>query len=230
MTDPRPDAPLRIVVADDQATIREGLVLMLDLLPDIRVVGSAADGEQAIAQVAEHRPDAILLDLHMPVLDGLEVTRRLAVSHPEVAIVVLTTYANDASVLDTLRAGARAYLTKNADRRHIARTLHSAADGLTVLDPRVQEMLLNATSPGGRAASTEPTAPTPAREALPDGLTAREAEILTLMARGSSNSEIAATLFLSANTVKTHINRIFAKTGSRDRVAALHYAQRHSLD
>ncbi|MEZ0115985.1 DNA-binding NarL/FixJ family response regulator [Catenulispora sp. EB89] len=222
MTDPRPDAPLRIVVADDQATIREGLVLMLDLLPDIQVVGSAADGEQAIAQVAEHRPDAILLDLHMPVLDGLEVTRRLAVSHPDVAIVVLTTYANDTSVLDTLRAGARAYLTKNADRRHIARTLHSAADGLTVLDPRVQEMLLSATSAGGSTASVEPT--------LTDGLTAREGEILTLMARGSSNSEIAATLFLSANTVKTHINRIFAKTGSRDRVAAIRYAQRHGLD
>ncbi|MEY9860132.1 DNA-binding NarL/FixJ family response regulator [Catenulispora sp. GAS73] len=221
-SDPRPDAPLRIVVADDQATIREGLVLMLDLLPDIQVVGSAADGEQAIAQVAEHRPDAILLDLHMPVLDGLEVTRRLAASHPDVAIVVLTTYANDTSVLDTLRAGARAYLTKNADRRHIARTLHSAADGLTVLDPRVQEMLLSATTSGNGTASAEPT--------LTDGLTAREGEILTLMARGSSNSEIAATLFLSANTVKTHINRIFAKTGSRDRVAAIRYAQRHGLD
>ncbi|WP_194908572.1 response regulator [Catenulispora rubra] len=226
MTDPRPDAPLRIVVADDQATIREGLVLMLDLLPDIQVVGAAADGEQAIAQVAEHRPDAILLDLHMPVLDGLEVTRRLAVSHPEVAIVVLTTYANDTSVLDTLRAGARAYLTKNADRRHIARTLHSAADGLTVLDPRVQEMLLSATSAtsaGSRAAAV-------AEPVLTDGLTAREGEILTLMARGSSNSEIAAMLFLSANTVKTHINRIFAKTGSRDRVAAIRYAQRHGLE
>jgi len=222
MTDPRPDAPLRIVVADDQATIREGLVLMLDLLPDIQVVGAAADGEQAIAQVAEHRPDAILLDLHMPVLDGLEVTRRLAVSHPDVAIVVLTTYANDTSVLETLRAGARAYLTKNADRRHIARTLHSAADGLTVLDPRVQEMLLSATSPGSSAAAVEPE--------LTDGLTAREGEILTLMARGSSNSEIAAALFLSANTVKTHINRIFAKTASRDRVAAIRYAQRHGLD
>ena len=222
MTDPRPDAPLRIVVADDQATIREGLVLMLDLLPDIQVVGAAADGEQAIAQVAEHRPDAILLDLHMPVLDGLEVTRRLAVSHPDVAIAVLTTYANDTSVLETLRAGARAYLTKNADRRHIARTLHSAADGLTVLDPRVQEMLLSATSPGSSAAAVEPE--------LTDGLTAREGEILTLMARGSSNSEIAAALFLSANTVKTHINRIFAKTASRDRVAAIRYAQRHGLD
>lgn len=225
MTDAQPAAPLRIVVADDQASIREGLVLMLDLLPDIQVVGSAADGEQAIAQVAEHRPDALLLDLHMPVLDGLEVTRRLAVSHPDVAIVVLTTYANDTSVLETLRAGARAYLTKNADRRHIARTLHSAADGLTVLDPRVQEMLLSAASP----VSGEAESDAPPREALPDGLTAREAEILTLMARGSSNPEIAAALFLSANTVKTHINRIFAKTGSRDRVAAIRYAQRHGL-
>lgn len=226
MTDTDPAAPLRIVVADDQASVRQGLVMMLDLLPDIHVVGSAADGEQALAQVAEHHPDAILLDLHMPVLDGVETTRRLVASHPEVAIVVLTTYVDDVSVLDTLRAGARAYLTKDSDRRHIARTLHSAADGLTVLDPQVQAMLL-ASMPASPGPSEPAAAP---RGELPDGLTAREAEILTLMARGSSNPEIAASLYLSANTVKTHITRIFAKTGSRDRVAAIRYAHRHGLD
>ncbi|WP_413811300.1 response regulator [Streptomyces sp. OE57] len=218
--------PLRIVVADDQASVREGLVLMLDLLPDIDVVGSAADGQQALDQVAEHHPDAILLDLHMPVLDGTEATRRLTAEHPEVAVVVLTTYADDTSVLETLRAGARAYLTKDADRLHIARTLHSAVAGLSVLDPRVQATLL--------AAASAPTAPPPGPDAvgrpLPDGLTPREAEILTLMARGMTNAEIAAALFLSGNTVKTHINRVFTKTGSRDRVAAARYARDHGLD
>ncbi|WP_344316497.1 response regulator transcription factor [Streptomyces javensis] len=231
--------PLRIVVADDQASVREGLVLMLDLLPDIDVVGSAANGQQALDQVAEHRPDAILLDLHMPVLDGTEATRRLTADHPEVAVVVLTTYADDTSVLETLRAGARAYLTKDADRLHIARTLHSAVAGLSVLDPRVQATLLAAASapstprpldtpsPGPDAPSRDPDA---TNQPLPDGLTRREAEILTLMARGMTNAEIAATLFLSGNTVKTHINRVFTKTGSRDRVAATRYARDHGLD
>lgn len=219
-----PERPLRIVVADDQAAVREGLVLMLDLLPDIEVVASAADGREALAVVAEHRPDAILLDLHMPVMDGTEATRRLTAEHPDVAIVVLTTYADDRSVLDTLRAGARSYLTKDADRRHIARTLHSAAAGLTVLDPQVQATLL--------AAAGDPAQPGPAARTqdLPDGLTRREAEILTLIARGRNNGEIAGELFLSANTVKTHINRIFAKTASRDRSAAALYARRHGLD
>ncbi|AGP59701.1 response regulator transcription factor [Streptomyces rapamycinicus] len=232
--------PLRIVVADDQASVREGLVLMLDLLPDIDVVGSAANGQQALDQVAEHHPDAILLDLHMPVLDGTEATRRLTAEHPEVAVVVLTTYADDTSVLETLRAGARAYLTKDADRLHIARTLHSAVAGLSVLDPRVQATLLAAASapsappPGPDAArpgpDTPPRGPDAADRPLPDGLTRREAEILTLMARGMTNAEIATALFLSGNTVKTHINRVFTKTGSRDRVAATRYARDHGLD
>ncbi|WP_328325756.1 response regulator transcription factor [Kribbella sp. NBC_00382] len=214
--------PLRIVVADDQASIREGLVIMLDLLPDIEVVGSAANGLQALDLVAELAPDVILLDLHMPELDGIEVTRRLTAEHPGVAIVVLTTYADDASIMKTLRAGARAYLTKDADRRDIARTLQSAAEGYSVLAPQVQATLLAATS--------VPTEPTGRAEAPPDGLTPREAEILTLVAAGLTNTEIATALFLSHNTVKTHLNRIFTKTGSRDRVAAIHYAQRHHLD
>lgn len=210
---------LRIVVADDQASVREGLALMLDLLPDINVVGAAADGQQALDLVAAEQPDAILLDLHMPVLDGIETTRRLTAEHPDVAIVILTTYADDTSILTTLRAGARSYLTKDADRMDIARTLHAAVAGLSVLDPSVQATLLAATSP----AKPQPPG------TLPDGLTRREAEILTLIAHGKTNAEIASELFLSNNTVKTHINRIFAKTGSRDRVAAAQYAQRHHL-
>lgn len=220
-------APLRIIVADDQASVREGLVLLLDALPDIEVVAAASDGRQALDLVAQHRPDAILLDLNMPVLDGIEATRRLAAEHPEVAIVVLTTYADDNSVLDALRAGARSYLTKDADRTDIARALHAAAGGLAVLDARVQAALITAAHPARPAAEAE--APNELPAALPDGLTRREAEILALIARGLTNPEIAARLYLSNHTIKTHINRIFAKTGSRDRAAAIGYAHRHGL-
>jgi DNA-binding NarL/FixJ family response regulator len=221
-------APLRIVIADDQASVREGLVLLLGGLPGIDVVGAAPDGEQALALVAEHHPDAILLDLHMPVLDGIGATRRLTAEHPGVAIVILTTYADDESVLEALQAGARSYLTKDADRADIASALQAAAGGLSVLDARVQAALLAA------ATSRVSTAPAPAAElpspaAPPDGLTQREAEILTLIAQGLTNPEIAARLFLSNHTVKTHISRIFAKTGSRDRVAAIGYARRHNM-
>jgi DNA-binding NarL/FixJ family response regulator len=217
--------PLRVVIADDQAAVREGLVLLLGGLPDIDVVGAAADGQQALDLVAEHEPDAILLDLHMPVLDGLAATRRLTAEHPGVAVVVLTTYADDSSVLEALRAGARSYLTKDADRLDIARALHAAAGGLTVLDPRVHATLMQAT------ASSRPEAEEASGGAAPppDGLTQREVEILALIAQGKTNPEIAAQLFLSSHTIKTHINRIFAKTGSRDRAAAIGYAHRHHI-
>ena len=216
--------PLRIVVADDQASVRQGLVLLLDGLPDIEVVGAAADGEQALQLVAEHRPDAILLDLHMPVLDGIGATRRLAAEHPGVAVVVLTTFVDDTSVREALQAGARSYLTKDADRAEIAKALHAAAGGLTVLDSRVHSALLDAPPPAPVAAP----APGPLT-APPDGLTQREVEILRLIAQGLTNPEIAARLFLSTHTIKTHVNRIFAKTGSRDRAAAIGYAHRHQL-
>jgi DNA-binding NarL/FixJ family response regulator len=222
------DPPLRIVIADDQASVREGLVLLLDGLPDIEVVGAAADGEQALDLVAAQQPDAILLDLHMPVLDGIGVTRRLAAEHPAVAIVILTTYADDSSVLHALQAGARSYLTKDADRTDIARALRAAAGGLTVLGPQVQAALLAAATPAGPGAAAGPGRPGLAA-APPDGLTQREAEILALIAQGLTNPEIAARLFLSSHTIKTHISRIFAKTGSRDRAAAIGYAHRHNI-
>jgi DNA-binding NarL/FixJ family response regulator len=221
-------APLRIVIADDQASVREGLVLLLSGLPGIDVVGAAADGEQALALVAEHHPDAILLDLHMPVLGGIETTRRLVAEHPGVAVVILTTYADDESVLDALRAGARSYLTKDADRADIASALQAAAGGLSVLDARVQAALVAAATSAAPAA-TSGAAEVPSLPAPPDGLTQREAEILALIAQGLTNPEIAARLFLSNHTVKTHISRIFAKTGSRDRVAAIGYARRHNI-
>src|SRR5258708_31827334 len=147
MSDPA-EAPLRVIIADDQASVREGLVLLLGMQPDIEVTAAAADGQQAIDLVAEHHPDAILLDLHMPVIDGIQATRTLTAEHPEVAIVILTTYADDTSVLSALRVGARSYLTKDADRADIARALHSAARGLSVMDPPVQATLPPAPGPG----------------------------------------------------------------------------------
>ena len=179
------------------------------------------------------QPDAILLDLHMPVLDGIGATHRLVADHPGVAIVVLTTYVDDTSVLKALRAGARSYLTKDADRTDIARALRAAVGGLTVFDPRVHATLLAATSraaasPGGTSA-TPGSAPAMRPPDPPDGLTQREAEILSLIAQGLTNGEIAERLFLSNHTIKTHINRIFAKTDSRDQVAAIGYAQRQNI-
>ena len=216
--------PLRVVVADDQASVREGLVLLLGGLPDIEVVGAAADGQQALELVGRHQPDAILLDLRMPVLDGIAAIRRLTAEHPGVAVVVLTTYVDETLVLDALRSGARSYITKDADRTDIARALHAAAGGLVVFDPRVHHTLLAAA-----ASPAEPDPDPPPAAVPPDGLTQREAEILGLIARGLTNPEIARQLFLSSHTVKTHVNRIFAKTGSRDRAAAICYAHQHDI-
>jgi DNA-binding NarL/FixJ family response regulator len=229
-TRPADGRSLRIVVADDQASVREGLVLLLGGLPDIEVVGAAADGEQALDLVAAQQPDAILLDLHMPVLDGIGATRRLTAEHPGVAIVILTTYVDDTSVLQALQAGARSYLTKDADRTDIARALHAAAGGLAVLGPQVQAALLAAATPSAPGTAATPSGPEAAAAGPPpDGLTQREAEILGLIARGLTNPEIAARLYLSNHTIKTHISRIFAKTASRDRAAAIGYAHRHNI-
>src|SRR5580704_5001054 len=224
MSDVEPSNPdvLRIVIADDQTVVREGLQMVLDVMPDLEVLAAVGDGEQALAAVAEHQPDAILLDLHMPVLDGVAATERLTREHPEVAIVVLTTYADDETIIAALRAGARGYLTKNADRREISQALHGAAAGHTILPPEVTTMLLAGVAPGQRARPAVPVE-------LPDGLTAREGEVLKLLAAGLSNAEIAKELFISEHTVKTHINHLFTKTGSRDRAQAIRYAHEHQL-
>ncbi|WP_410670094.1 response regulator [Amycolatopsis sp. cmx-4-68] len=215
-----PDHPtLRVVVADDQAAVREGLVTLLDLLPDIAVVGAAADGDQALTLVEQHAPDVVLMDLRMPGVDGIEATRRIHDRHPATKIVVLTTYSDDTSILDALRAGALGYLTKDAGRDHIAQAIHTAAAGQAVLDPTVHARLLAATE---HPPDTPPSPP-------PDGLTTRETEVLTHLAAGHSNTEIARQLFVSETTIKTHINHIYAKIGAADRAQAVRYAYRHHL-
>lgn len=210
---------LRVVVADDQTMIREALATMLDLLPDIDVVGAARDGSEAVALVLEHRPDVLLTDLRMPVLDGAGATALVTEKCPETAVVVLTTFDDEESILAALQAGARGYLTKEAGREEIAAAIRSAAAGQAVLDVSVQARLLRAAT-GGRSPSVEP---------LPPDLTPREIEVLTLIGEGLSNREVAKRMFVGEATVKTHINNLFAKTGLRDRAAAVSYAYRHGL-
>jgi DNA-binding NarL/FixJ family response regulator len=214
------EAMVRVVVADDQRVVREGLVTSLGVLPGVEVVGAAADGEQAVALVGRHRPQVVLMDLRMPRLDGVEATRRIVKDYPATAVVVLTTYADDESILAALRAGALGYLTKDAGRDQIARALHAAAEGQSILDPAVRARLVAAAGPAPDAVPVRP---------LPDGLTAREAEVLGLVASGRTNAQIAAALVVSQSTVKTHINDIFAKTGVSDRAQAVHYAYSHGL-
>jgi DNA-binding NarL/FixJ family response regulator len=210
---------IRIVVADDQQSVLEGLALMLGLLDDITVVAVAADGVETLAAVGQHDPDVVIVDLHMPVLDGIEATRRLTAEHPRTAVVVLTTYADDKSILEALHAGARCYLTKNSGRADIARAIHAAANGQSILDASVHGVVLEAAGPP----------PAPSVTEIPGGLTDREIDVLALIAQGLNNTDIAASLFLSANTVKTHISRVFAKTGSKTRAQAICYAHDHGL-
>ncbi|MFH7599999.1 response regulator transcription factor [Streptomyces racemochromogenes] len=216
------DAPIRVVVADDQTVVREGLVLLLGLLPGTEVVASAADGAEAVRLVAEHAPDVVLMDLRMPRMDGVEATRLITGNHPATGVVVLTTYSDDTSVIEALRAGARGYLTKDADAQEIARALADVRAGATSLGRAAQERLVAA------AVAAEPPA-RPRETGLPDGLTAREGEVLALIADGRSNAEIARRLTIGESTVKTHINNLFAKTGVRDRAQAVRYAFRHGL-
>ena len=213
---------VRVLVVDDQALVREGLMTLLAAAPGIEPVADAADGEQAVKLCARHRPDVVLMDLRMPKLDGVEATRRIRAAQPDTEVVVLTTHADEESILDALNAGARGYLTKDAGIAEISRAVHAAADHQALLDPLVQSRLIAA------AASARPRpAPTPA--SLPDELTPREAEVLKLIAAGLSNVEIASTLVVSEATVKTHINHVFSKIGARDRAQAVHYAYTHGL-
>ena len=209
---------IRVLIADDQRVVREGLSMVLALMKGVEVVGTATDGAEAVTLVQAVRPDVVLMDLRMPRCDGVEATRRLRTEAPEVKVVVLTTYADDRSVLDALRAGARGYLTKDAGGEQIHEALRQVVDDHAVIDPAVQRYLVD-------AIAGEP-APRPE---FPGRLTPREAEVLSLMARGLSNAEIASRLTVSEATVKSHVNHLYAKIGARDRAQAVAYAFRHDL-
>ena len=226
-------ADIRVLIADDQKIVREGLVSLIGLLPGITVVGAATDGEDAVRLALELEPDVVLMDLNMPRCNGVEATERLRSLRPDVLVVVLTTYSDDAWVFSALQAGARGFLTKDAGADEIRRAITDVAAGHAQLDPSVQRRLLDALSGGDRfAAARAPAAGSSAAAETADaaeGLTPREAEVLAHIAAGESNTEIAAALFVSEATVKTHINHIFSKTGLRDRAQLVGYAFRHGL-
>jgi DNA-binding NarL/FixJ family response regulator len=224
--------PVRVLLADDQRVVRDGLVLLLGLLPQVEVVGSAADGDEAVEKAVALQPDVVLMDLRMPRCDGVEATRKLREQAPGIKVIVLTTYADDRSVIEALRAGARGYLTKDAGGAEIRQALHQVVSGQAVIDPAVQHHLVDAiavtppshpASPGAGQSPAQPDGP------LPDGLTPREAQVLELIAEGLSNAEIADRLVVSEATVKSHINHLLAKIGARDRAQAVAYAYQHGL-
>jgi len=209
---------IRVTIADDQRVVRDGLSLLVGLIDDFEVVGTAADGREAVKLAHESKPDVVLMDLRMPELDGAEATRLIRGELPDTQVLVLTTYADDESLFPALQAGARGYLTKDATAEEIEQAIRAVAHGRTHLDPAVQQRLVAA------VVDARPTAAD-----LPDELTNREVEVLKLIAAGLSNAEIAAALVVSGATVKTHVNHIFQKTGARDRAQAVRYAYRHGL-
>jgi DNA-binding NarL/FixJ family response regulator len=209
---------IRVLITDDQRAVREGLVMLVGLTDDIDVVGTAANGVEAVHLASELHPDVVLMDLRMPEMEGSEATRKIRAAEPNTHVLVLTTYADDDSLFPALQAGAHGYLTKDASAEEIERAIRAVADGHTHLDPAIQQRLV------ATVLSTTPQNPT-----LPDDLTTRELEVLKLIAAGLSNTEIAAALVVSAATVKTHINHIFQKTGARDRAQAVRYAYQHGL-
>ena len=222
---PGPAESISVLIADDQWVVRDGLVLLLGLMEGITVVGTARDGAEAVQLAEQLRPDIVLMDLDMPVLDGAEATAMLRERLPSCSALVLTTYVDELSIIPALRAGARGYLTKDSNSEQVEVALRSVHAGRMWLDPVVQERLVATLS----SSTTTMTAPPDPGTPLPDGLTPREAEVLALIADGLPNAEICGRLNISHATVKTHINRIFAKIGAHDRSQAVRYAFRNGL-
>jgi len=213
MTAPAEPAPIRVLVVDDQELVRLGFCVILDAADGIAVVGEAANGEAAVSQVAAHGPDVVLMDIRMPGMDGLEATRLITRGPAGPKVVMLTTFDLDDYVYEALRAGASGFLLKDSPRHDLIAAVRAAAAGDALLAPSVTRRLIEAF-----ARRPPETAPSPSRLA---SLTAREQDVLLLLARGHSKAEIASALFVSEATVKTHVGNLLAKLGLRDRVQAV---------
>jgi DNA-binding NarL/FixJ family response regulator len=213
--------PIRVLLVDDQQLIRLGFRLVLEAEPDLTVVGEAADGAAAVDMIGDLRPDVVLMDVRMPRMDGLEATRRIVAQHPRVRIVVLTTFDLDEYAFAALRAGASGFLLKDAHAHELTAAIRSAHAGDATLSPRVTRRMIEMF---GRRLPQQGTSSTVA-----DELTDREREVFLAIAQGRSNAEIAAELYLSESTVKTHVGRVLAKLGARDRVHAVILAHRLGL-
>jgi DNA-binding NarL/FixJ family response regulator len=217
---------IRVLVADDQAVVRQGVVLLLSTSADIEVAGEASDGQEALRLALDLKPDVALVDLRMPGLDGAQVTERIVQAGTGTRVLILTTYADDDAVLPALRAGAVGYLTKDVTGEALLAAVRDVAAGRTVLDPAVQQRLIE-------LVTADPAAAGPGAPAAPaadvEGLTRREADVVRLVAQGLNNRQVAKEMFVSEATVKTHLNHILAKLAMQDRAALIAWAWRHGL-
>jgi DNA-binding NarL/FixJ family response regulator len=210
---------MKVIICDDQAIVRDGLELLLKLEPDIDVVGIAEEGATAVEMVAKEVPDLVLMDLKMPIMNGVEATRQIRTKHPEVKVLVLTTYDEDEWVLDAIQAGASGYLLKDTTRDEVVKAIRGTVAGKTYVDPSVAGKVL-------RQASSHQTQPA---TLITSKLTAKEIEILRLLAKGLNNADIAGHLCLSEGTVRNHVSAIMAKLGVSDRTQAAIMAIQHGL-
>jgi DNA-binding NarL/FixJ family response regulator len=224
---------IRVALVDDQPLLRTGFGLILDAEDDLAVVGEASDGATAVQLVARERPDVVLMDVRMPVMDGIEATRRIVAEFPETRVIILTTFDLDEYAFNGLTAGASAFLLKDVDPEELVRAVRLVASGDAVVAPRVTQRLLEAYVRPGGAPATAATAsvqvvPPEVARGLAE-LTPREREILGAMAAGRSNQEIATEFFVSEATVKTHVRRVLAKLQLRDRVQAVVFAYEYGI-
>lgn len=210
---------MKILICDDQAVIRDGLELLLKLEKDFQVVGCAQDGAEALELAAKHQPDLVLMDLKMPIMNGIEATRQIRKKFPHIKVLVLTTYDDDEWLFDAIRAGASGYLLKDTPRQKIIEAIRGMAEGKSFVDPAVTGKLLQ------QMAGQQPQ---PA-SLLTQKLTERELDVLRLLAKGMTNAEIAAALYLSEGTVRNYVSAILAKLGVSDRTQAAVLALQHGL-
>ncbi len=215
---------IRILMVDDQSMLRRGLAGLLNRNPDMTVVGEADNGQQAIEAAARLDPDVILMDVRMPIMDGVAATRELVRSGSRAAIIVLTTFDDDEYIFEGLAAGAKGYLLKDAELDELSQAIRTVAGGEAMLQPQITSRLLKEFSRLSSVAGTKPKA-----QPLTEPLTDRETEVLRLMASGATNQDIAEKLYIGLGTVKHHVRAIFSKLGARDRVQAVLIAQELDL-